>query len=797
MKLYYLLVAIILLQLNAVAQQNKLVFPQLQKPVEIITDQWGVAHIYAQTENDLFFTQGYQAAKDRLYQLEIFRRKATGTMAEVLGKKALKRDIGARLFKFRGNLDAEYAHYHPRGKAIIQSFVNGINARIKQVLMGEMPLPFELQLLNIQPGYWTPEVVISRHNGLLTNVQDELATARLLQKMGEDKLRLITDFHPQKPDLHIDTAIDAARLNDGEVLALYNAFRTQLVFSKEDILAGLDTEKNAAALAAELAVPNSLYKQTEGSNNWVISGSRTANGLPMLANDPHRAITVPSLRYIVHLSCPGWNVVGGGEPTLPGISIGHNNDGAWGLTIFETDAEDLYVYKLNPADPSQYFYKGQWIKFKQIRDTISVKNDAFQSVSLYYSVHGPVTFIDSMHHIAYAVKCGWLEKGGAPYLASLRMDQAKNWNEFKAACNYSYMPGENMIWADKQGHIGWQTVGIAPIRNYHSGMVPVPGDGRYEWNGYLPVLKRPAAYDPTEGFICTANEDRTPKNYPYMNTIGFSWADAFRHDRIAEVLGSNNKISMDDMQALQTDYYCMPARQLIPLLDKATSADTNFIQVKKLLLSWDLVMSAASIPATVYVEWERCLGNNLLKHFDIESKEIPIEFNLQKMIALLSHSDKTLGENFIAVRDQLLITSIQDAVNNLSVRLGNNKNLWRYGQLNNKYVWIKHSLSTLVDTLLLTKINAGPVARGGNENSVNSTGSNMNQNAGASFRVLIDCKDWDLMRAINTPGQSGNPNSNHYKDLFELWNKNQYFPLYFTKEKVQSVKENVLVLSAK
>ena len=796
MKSSCLTLAFVFFQLWILAQDNTLRFSQLQQPVEIITDRWGVAHIYAKTETDLFFAQGYNAAKDRLYQFEIFRRKATGTMAAVLGKKELKRDIGARLFRFRGNMDAEFAHYHPRGKAIIQSFVKGVNAYIRQVLSGEMPMPLELQLLGIKPGYWTPEVVISRHNGWLTNVQEELATARLLQKIGEEKLRAITNFHPGYPDLHIDSTIDAARLND-DVLGLYNAFRSPLVFKPGDIVAGMRNKEDAAVFASDLSEP-ALYKQEEGSNNWVISSKLAANGFPMLANDPHRAITTPSLRYIVHLSAPGWNVVGGGEPILPGVSIGHNNDGAWGLTIFETDAEDLYVYKLNPGNPLQYFYKGQWKTFRKINDTIPVKDDLPQVVSLYYSVHGPVTFIDSVHHIAYAVKCGWLEKGSAPYLASLRMDQAKTGNEFKAACSFSYIPAENMVWADKKGHISWQTVGIAPVRNHHSGMVPVPGDGRYEWDGYLPVLKRPAAYDPEEGFICTANENRTPPDYPYMNSIGYSWSDAFRHDRIQEVLGSKNKITMEDMQALQTDYYSMTARSLISLLKELQSTDSNFIKAKKLLLEWDLFLTASSVPATVYVAWEHWLGANLLKQFQLDNiKGEDLEFNTKKMIDLLNEPDKRLGENVVAARDQLLISSLEDAMKELTLKLGSDMSNWQWGQLKMKHVWIKHALSNVVNEKVQSAIDAGPVARGGNENSVNSTGSSMNQMSGASFRVLIDCADWDLMKAINTPGQSGDPNSVHYKDLFDLWSKDEYFPLYFSKEKINSVKEKVLVLSPK
>ena len=227
-----------------------------------------------------------------------------------------------------------------------------------------------------------------------------------------------------------------------------------------------------------------------------------------MANDPHRRIAVPSLRYMAHLVAPGWNVIGGGEPEIPGISIGHNEYGAWGLTVFRTDGEDLYVYDLNPENLNQYKYQDDWEDMSLIEETIKVKNHPEETVVLRYTRHGPVTYIDSTNFKAYAVRCAWLEPGGSPYLASLRMDQAKNWEEFRAACNYSHIPGENMIWADKKGNIGWQAVGIAPIRRNWSGLVPVPGDGRYEWDGYLPITDKPHSGQSARELLCNRQSKR-------------------------------------------------------------------------------------------------------------------------------------------------------------------------------------------------------------------------------------------------------------------------------------------------
>src|SRR5581483_7184956 len=221
--------------------------------------------------------------------------------------------------------------------------------------------------------------------------------------------------------------------------------------------------------------------------------------------------------YWVHLVAPGWNVIGGGEPTIPGVSIGHNEFGAWGLTIFATDGEDLYVYRTNPANRRQYWYKGRWEAMRVLRDTIAVKGQAPVRIELAFTRHGPVVYEDSVRHLAYAVRAAWLEPGGAPYLASLRMDQARTWDEFRDACAFSNIPGENMVWADRMGNIGWQAVGIAPIRTNWSGLVPVPGDGRYEWADFLPIKEKPHDFNPQRGFIATANNDLIPRNYPHMD----------------------------------------------------------------------------------------------------------------------------------------------------------------------------------------------------------------------------------------------------------------------------------------
>jgi acyl-homoserine lactone acylase PvdQ len=334
----------------------------LNQPVEILRDRWGINHIYAKNEHDLFFAQGYSVARDRLFQLELWRRQATGTVAEILGPRELNRDIGARLHMFRGNLMQELNWYHPHGEEIVTAFVRGINAYIDEALRDPSGLPPEFKLLGIKPGKWTPAVVISRHNGLLGNAVEELRMAQAAKIIGVEAVKTLSQFYGS-PILNVDPAVDLSLVN-GSVLELYNAFRGPIEFTPQDVVAAYRSDERGfqrltpAAMTGTLSI--GLSQEDTGSNKWVVSGSLTQSGRPLLANDPHRAQGAPSLRYWVHLAAPGWNVIGSGEPAMPGVSIGHNEFGAWGLTIFGTDTEDLYVYETNPANPSQYKYRGAW-----------------------------------------------------------------------------------------------------------------------------------------------------------------------------------------------------------------------------------------------------------------------------------------------------------------------------------------------------------------------------------------------------------------------------------------------------
>jgi penicillin amidase len=753
----------------------------LQQPVEIFRDSNGVNHIYAQTEHDLFFAQGYAAARDRLFQLEIWRRQATGTLSEILGSREIKRDIGARLFQFRGDLTKELNHYHPRGEAIIQAFVNGINAWIEQTEQQPELLAPEFTWLNFRPGRWTPRDVISRHQGLLANLTDEIIHGRAVALLGPEKVKELRNFEPGEPRLQLDSSIDPEGLFE-PVIEPYEAFRKPITFLPEDVMEPFRTTNALRQLSEAInAVSHEEYPSAFlGSNNWVISGSKTATGHPLLANDPHRIIAMPSLRYIVHLNGPGWNVIGGGEPSIPGVSIGHNEHGAWGLTVFRIDMEDLMVYDINPSNPNQYRYRNNWEDMKLIYDTLRIRGAPDTVVIHRYTRHGPVTFVDLQRRKAYAVRCAWLEPGCAPYLASLRMNTSTSWQEFREACTYSYLPGENMIWADRKGKIGWQVVGLAPIRRNWDGLVPVPGDGRYEWDGFLPIKELPHVFSPKEGFWATANENLVIPGYPHRYAVGWEWADSSRSVRIREVLQSKDKLTVEDMKSLQCDYVSVPARILTSLLRETPVSDDRIKWAVRMLINWDCRLDKKSIAAGLYMMWEGIMTAQAYERLVPQrGREVIRSISVRKMIEWLR--SERIRE---ADRHTFLVSTLKEAIQRMEKNFGPDTTRWHYGQPDYHHVRILHPLYHAVNDSIKALISCGPLPRGGSASTPNVTGNNLNQTHGASFRMVADLSDWDNTWFTNAPGQSGDVRSAFFKNLFEPWAVDQYFRSYFTHSKI-------------
>jgi penicillin G amidase len=785
------------------ASEEKLTVAGLAQPVEILRDQWGISHIYARNEHDLFLAQGFCAARDRLFQLEVWRRQATGTLAEILGPRALLPDVGARLLRFRGDMKTELSHYHPRGNEIVTDFVTGINAFIELTEREPKRLPLEFRLLGIKPGKWTPEVVVSRHNGLFRNATQEVQYAQLVNLVGSNRSREFLNLHPGHPLLEADRSIDLSLIGDS-ILDAYKASREAVRFLPEDVLPRYRNRDRRTRKSAGLAAPlqSLAYSdsaeadpEVQGSNNWVVSGNHTALGSAIMANDPHRSVQLPSLRYWVHLVAPGWNVIGAGEPALPGVSVGHNERGAWGFTIFPIDQEDLYVYETDPADPSRYRHGGDWEVMKKVYETIAVKERPPFEAELKFTRHGPVIYDDRQHHRAYALRAAWLEAGTAPYLASLRLDQAASWAEFREACCSFFMPSENMVWADVDGHIGWQAVGLAPRRKNWDGLMPVPGDGSYEWEGFIPILELPHVADPPRGWFSSANQDNLPPGYPF--DVSFQWTDPFRFARIEEVLGSGRRFTLADMMQLQHDELSLPARSLVPLLRGLKPGDVPTGQAIDQLLSWDFVLRSDSVPAAIYVAWEHAL-KAAVWGLVVPRQAKPIfpdrSLSTAKTIQWLTAPDDRFGTEPVAGRDAMLKKSLVQALSDLEQRFGPDMSRWRYGQDAFKHVKLKHPLSDAVAAEVRARLDIGPLPRGGYAYTVNSTSDDLNQSAGATFRIIADTGDWERSVGTNAPGQSGDPDSPHYRDLFDPWAGGRYFPVAYARAKVERVTESKTTL---
>ena len=412
--------------------------------------------------------------------------------------------------------------------------------------------------------------------------------------------------------------------------------------------------------------------------------------------------------------------------------------------------------------------------FNKINETIKVKNKSDIDVELLYSVHGPVTLVDKNRNKAYAIKNGWSEIGGSPYLASLRMDQAKNWEEFRDACTYFNIPGENMVWADKYGDIGWQAVGIAPIRKNHSGLVPVNGNGKFDWEGYLPIIEKPNSFNPENGYLSTANQNVTPESYNRWDAVGYSWSDPYRGNRIKSVIESKEKFNMEEMIDLQVDYYSMPSEEIIKL---ASGNISNYIDYFEKLEKWNNVLDKNSIEAGIYVEWQSQIYFEFINTYVPNSVKKYLDIQIFRIIETISNMNESNRAKF-------LNKTFNASIDNLKDRYGEDSKNWVYGQDEYKHVKIYHPLENVVNDSIKGLVELKTYPRGGDGFTPGSTSSNLNQRSGGSFRVAINTKDWDKSFATNSPGQSGDPNSKFYKNLYEDWANDKFFPLLFSKSKV-------------
>jgi penicillin G amidase len=361
------------------------------------------------------------------------------------------------------------------------------------------------------------------------------------------------------------------------------------------------------------------------------------------------------------------------------------------------------------------------------------------------------------------------------------MDQSRTWEEFRDACTFNHIPAENMIWADKNGNIGWQATGITPLRNGFSGLVASLGDGSMDWDGFLPIAERPHKFNPEEGYLATANENVTPKDYPHKNAIGYEWADAFRGDRVREVLAQGKRFTMKEMGDLQNDYLALPARKLLPYLTKINFENPDSESAKNLLKNWDFKLQKNSVPAGIYVMWERKIRHNISNEVVPEEvSNLAGSIQLTRIIEWVENPEKVFPHNPRESMDKLLKASFEESLIELGKKLGNDRSQWQYGQTNFKHAYFRHPLSLALAKEWRPLLDAGPVERGGYSFTPSANAYGDNNSSGASFRIIVDTGDWEKTMGINTPGQSGDPSSPFYKNLFPIWAGDGYFNVSFS-----------------
>jgi len=752
----------------------------LRAPAEILVDRWGVPHLYAGSADDLYFAQGWNAARDRLFQIDLWRRRGLGRLAEVFGRNYVEDDRAARLLLYRGDMHAEWAAYGGETRNIATRFTAGINAYVDWLAQHPEKLPPEFRIQHYAPSHWTPDDLIRiRAHGLSRNVDSEVARAQGACRGDLALDRVRSPLSPPWSAL-VPEGLDPCLPRD--VLRLYN-------------LATRDFKLSAEGPSAHLTEPTlAADERYDGSNNWAISPSRSATGRPILANDPHRAYTEPSVRYLVGLEAPGVHVVGANEPQIPGVSLGHNENIAFGYTIFPADQEDLYVYELDP-ELTRYRYRTGWESIRTIEETINVRDASAQTVKLQFTRHGPVLFVDAAKHRAYALRSAWFEPGTSVYFGALAYQKARNLPEYERAIERWRAPTLNHLYADTRGTIAWLPAGFIPRRRNWDGLLPVPGDGRFEWDGAWNHRELPRRVNPPEGYLSTSNELNLPAGYPYAERrLGFEWTSPFRHFRIDEVLSKRAKVSIEDSERLQNDVVSVAAKRILEPCRDIRSDDADTRVALSLLSRWDGSVSGDSAAAALYETWmthhlRPAVRTLLLPPAQATGVDAA---SIDAVVGFSEHPEEWLAEHAKERRDALFGQTLGAAVRELRTRLGGDSSRWRWDAL--QYNVSEHPFSPILTASERARFDVGPIPKDGDGSVPNQSAfraADFRQIGGPSVRVVMDVGSWDASVAINHPGQSGNPEDPHYRDLADFWRRGEYFPLLFTRSAVEQATERV------
>jgi len=762
----------------------------LDGPVDIYRDSFGIPHIYASTEHDLLMANGFVHAQDRFWQMEFQRRLSTGRLSEILGESLLDADRYFRTLGLHRAASVEADLLEGEELEAFNAYAEGVNAYLG-THNGPKGLEFTilgLQGTQVDPDLWEPF--------------DTLVTGKVLAW-----------FLRSNSDQELARAHIAARLGTPAIEELMPAYGSEFPTIVSSALAETTLES-----VPEIAFSRFPWASGSGlgSNSAVISGERTSTGSPLLANDPHLGIQMPSIWYEIGLHCQpvgpecGLNVVGTSVPGIPGALIGHNDRIAWGFTFLTGDHEDYFIERLNPENPNQYEFRGEWLDMEIIREQIVVDGqDEPVIIDVRKTHHGPI-----INDIAAGVEQDWrygweplayswtaLEPGTI-HKSLLRLNRAQNWDEFREALRYWDVAGQNAVYADVDGNIGYQATGRYPIRTRSDGTMPVPGwTGEFEWTEFIPYDELPSVFNPPEGYIATANNAVVGPDYPFL--IGVDWDRGYRARRLVELLEADDSISVQDLQTIQRDTNSLYAQDILHYFLSLQPSNETQRKVLELLRAWDGREDRESAGAAIFETLRLHLISNMFA--DELGDQLLGRASAQALFIaarnFLNDPDSVWFDNTnsdqVEDRDQILQQTLEDTVDELEDELGNNPASWRWGDL--------HQASFESLTLGQSGIapiewifNRGPVEVDGGLETLFRSRYDINEPFGvialSSYLQIVDLGDLSRSLSMHTTGQSGHPFNKHYDDMIDPWRNHQYHSMLWNRDQVETGAESYLQL---
>ena len=746
----------------------------LSAPVEVVRDRWGVPHLYAKDEADLFFAQGFVHAQDRLWQMEMNRRIGRGELSEILGEDALGIDIFMRTLGLRRAAEADWARMPPEPRGALEAYARGVNAFLAS---HRSRLPVEFSLLRAEPRPWEPVDSLVWGKVMCWNLGEnfnfELSRARLVAKVGPAMTQQILPPY-----------------RDGVPLAIPPETRSFAWLRDVDF----DGAEQMAAFFADRG-------PDWGSNNWVIHGSRTATGKPLLANDTHLSLNVPSLWYANGLHGGRFDVTGFSLPGVPMILLGHNRRIAWGVTDLIPDVQDFYVERFDdPKEPARYLFRGQWRPLRADAESIPVRGRGPEKVEILRTHHGPVMnqVIARLTEVPEPMTLRWAAVEPGDLLRSVhQLNRAGSWQEFRDALRFWDAPNLSFVYADVDGNIGFQATGNIPVRAAgHQGLVPVPGwTGTSEWTGFIPFDELPTSFNPPAGFLVTANNKVVGDDYPHF--LAYEWADPFRVQWLTRWLKEHPRATLEDMRALQAGTRSLHAESLRPVLLAVQPKDEAERRALDAVRAWDLRNEPDAAGAAVFQVWYRHLLRNTIgdelgdalvreyQRYDWIHGRMMVELARNRADRWFDDTGTPAAETL----DDMAARSLTDAVRWLSERLGDRPEEWRWGAIHT--VTLRHQpIGESGLPVLSSLFNAGPVEAPGDRFSVNShwftfsSQSPYEANGGPAHRFVVDLSDLDRSQGIQNSGQSGHLFHPHREDLIPLWQRVEHISLPHSRERV-------------